>query len=368
MKILIVSDAATPQVNGVVRTIDALVFELEKAGHTVKKETPDPTRFWTRRIPFYPEIKFEFFAARRLAASIHAFEPDRIHIATEGPLGWAARRACLKEGRPFTTAYHTNFPSYLAVRAPRVLAALVEKIGYAILRRFHAPSSAVMVPTQAIEETLRAHQFKRLVRWTRGVDTTVFKPYGKNFPAYKGLKRPIALNVGRVVTEKNLPAFLSLRTEGHKVVIGDGPARKALQKAYPDVVFLGTLHGEALARAMAAADVFVFPSKTDTFGLVLLEAAAAGLRIAAYPTTGPRDVLGAPQANAFAVLDDDLQKALTDALALPDNPNAAHAYAKKFSWSASAKQFETHLQAPAPKATRRLSWLRALLGEGLFKR
>ena len=207
---------------------------------------PDETRLSTFALPFYPEIKLEFFAHRRLAKVFREFEPDFVHIATEGPLGWAARRLCLHRTLPFTTAYHTRFPEYLAARAPRVLSSFVRTTAYAVLRRFHAPASAVMVATASIEEELRSRKFRRLVRWSRGVDANLFRPYGKDLPVYSALPRPILLYVGRVAVEKNLRAFLDIDTVGSQVVIGDGPDLAFLRQEYPGVHFLGAMSGEEL--------------------------------------------------------------------------------------------------------------------------
>ena len=222
-----------------------------------------------------------------------------------------------------------------------------------------------MVATPSLENELRARKFYRLVRWSRGVDTDVFKPWGKSLRAYENLPRPILLNVGRVAVEKNLRAFLDLKTPGSKVVIGDGPDLEALRQQYPEAHFLGSMGGDSLAKAYAAADLFVFPSKTDTFGLVLLEACAAGLRVAAYPVAGPLDIFSNEAGKTFAVLDENLQKAVDRALSMPDNPSIPQAFASAFSWSASAGQFFIHLQAPSPKAKRRLArWLKKI-GEGM---
>jgi glycosyltransferase involved in cell wall biosynthesis len=339
MKILIVSDAWRPQVNGVVRTLESTSHELTRMGHDVLVIGPDDTRPFTFRAPTYPQIKLEFFARARLETVLRDYSPDAVHIATEGPLGWAVRALCLHEGRPFTTSYQTNFPDYLADRSPRFLAKLVKQIAYFVLRRFHAPSDAVMVATKSIENKLRTQLFGKIVRWPLGVDTEVFKNYGKELKAYDALPRPILLNVGRVAIEKNLCAFLDLKTPGSKVVIGAGPDSDRLQGQYPNAHFLGSLEGENLARHYAAADVFVFPSKTETFGLVLLEACAAGLRIAAYPVAGPADLFVGIESKTFAVLDENLQKAVDRALTLPDNPENPRAFASHYSWTESAKQF-----------------------------
>ena len=329
MNILIVSDAWLPQVNGVVRTIGTVRSELEAMGHRVEVIGPD--RFRTVPMPTYPEIRLALGAGRRLAAMIDALRPDCIHIATEGPLGFAARRYCLGRGRPFTTAYHTRFPEYLRDRAPVPLA-----LSYAVVRRFHRPSAAVMVATPSIERDLAARGFTNIRRWTRGVDTALFRPRAKGFLA---LPRPIALYVGRVAVEKNLEDFLRLDLPGSKVVVGDGPARAELQQKYPDVHWAGARHGEELAQHYAAADVFVFPSRTDTFGLVLLEALASGVPVAAYPVPGPLDVVDGSGAGC---LDEDLKGAIERALSIP--PEQCRDYALNFSWRCSAEQFLANLR------------------------
>jgi glycosyltransferase involved in cell wall biosynthesis len=361
MKILIVSDAWHPQVNGVVRTLEATAGELSKAGHDVKIVGPE-TGWRTFRTPTYPGIRLEFFAHARLRRLIKAFQPDFIHIATEGPLGWAARGLCLQYKQPFTTSYHTRFPEYVAARAPKWMQRSVLTIIYAGLRRFHAPASAVMVATPSIEQELRRRKFHRLVRWSRGVDTDLFRPYGKDFAAYANLPRPILLYVGRVAVEKNLRAFLDLKTPGSKVIIGDGPDLPMLRAEYPAAHFLGPHAGEGLARHYAAADLFVFPSTTDTFGLVLLEACASGLRIASMPAPGPSDIFADAETRAFAVLDSDLGRAVAGALALPIDPQKPRHFTGTFSWTACSQQFFRHLQAPTPRAIRRIARLRGWLG------
>jgi glycosyltransferase involved in cell wall biosynthesis len=362
MKILIVTDAWKPQVNGVVRTLDTISKELIRLGHDVRIIGPDSTQPFVFPIPFYRSIVLEFLPHARLKETFRIFSPDYTHIATEGPLGWAARSLCLHQGRPFTTSYHTSFPEYLAERSPHLLAPLISMATFAVLRRFHAPAGVVMVATTSIEKELRRRKFYRLVRWSRGVDTNLFKPCEKTFGLYEKLPRPILLSVGRVAVEKNLRAFLALQTPGSKVVVGDGPDLDVLRAEYPDTHFLGGLSGEALGRAYAAADLFVFPSKTDTFGLVLLEACASGLRVAAYPVMGPADVFADERSKAFAVLDENLQNAVDRALALPDNPEIPRAFASTFSWAASAEQFFTHLQAPSPRAKKRLARWRKKIG------
>ncbi len=329
MNILIVSDAWHPQVNGVVRTIGTVRGELEAMGHSVEVIGPD--RFRTLPMPTYPEIRLAIGAKRRLWTMIDALRPDCIHIATEGPLGFAARSYCLKRGKPFTTAYHTRFPEYLRDRAPIPL-----MLSYALVRRFHKPSSAVMVATQTIEDALTGRGFANIKRWTRGVDTVLFRPRDKGF---LDLPRPVSMYVGRVAVEKNLEEFLKLDLPGTKVVVGDGPAREELQRKYPAVHWVGAKHGEELAQHYAAADVFVFPSRTDTFGLVLLEALASGVPVAAYPVPGPLDVVNG---SGTGVLDEDLKRAVEGALTIA--PDKCRDYALGYSWRRSAEQFLSNLR------------------------
>lgn len=329
MNILIVSDAWYPQVNGVVRTIGTVRTELEKMGHTVEVIGPD--RFRTVPMPTYPEIRLALGAGSRLPPMIDSIRPDCIHIATEGPLGHAARRYCMKRRIPFTTAYHTRFPEYIRDRAPIPLA-----LSYAVVRRFHKPAAAVMVATPSIEAALKARGFRNIKRWTRGVDTDLFRPRDKSFLSDP---RPISMYVGRVAVEKNLEDFLRLDLPGTKYVVGDGPAREDLQKRYPEVRWAGAKHGEELAQYYAAADVFVFPSKSDTFGLVLLEALASGVPVAAYPVPGPLDVVDGAD---VAFLDNDLKRAVENALTV--SPDRCRQYALGFSWKASAEQFLSNLR------------------------
>jgi glycosyltransferase involved in cell wall biosynthesis len=329
VRILIVSDAWHPQVNGVVRTLATTRSELERLGHIV--EVIGPERFRTVPMPTYPEIRLALRPYRSLTLMIEQFNPQAIHIATEGPLGFAARRWCLRMKRPFTTAYHTRFPEYVRDRVPIPL-----RLSYAIVRRFHAPAHSVMVATQSIENDLVRRGFKNIRRWSRGVDVDLFQIRDKQF---LDLPRPIFMSVGRVAVEKNIEAFLSLDLPGSKVVVGDGPQRAELQAKYPQAHFLGARHGEDLARHYAAADVFVFPSRTDTFGLVLLEALACGVPVAAFPVPGPLDVLGG---SSVAVLSEDLRTACLSALTIP--PEACRAHALTFSWRASAEQFLNNLR------------------------
>lgn len=338
LKILIVTDAWAPQVNGVVRTLEILSQDLVALGHTVRMVTPQGRR--TFPLPTYPEIRLAFFQDRALTREIRDFAPDAVHIATEGSLGLAARRICLRHGIAFSTAFHTRFAEYVHARFPFVPESLV----WRWLRWFHRPATTVMVATPTLQRELAAQGFPHLKIWSRGVDTEKFRPLeGVRHPQ----EAPIWLYVGRVAIEKNIEAFLACDLPGTKIVVGDGPARVALAQKYPAVQFLGALSGEALTRAYAGSDVFVFPSRTDTFGLVLLEALACGLTVAAYPVEGPRDVVGpqVPGAADVAVLDADLQTACLGALALRRQPLALRprAFAELRSWRACTLQFLSNI-------------------------
>jgi len=337
VKILIVSDTWRPQINGVVRTLEMTERELGRLGHETRIVGPEADRWATLAVPFYPEIKLELFSRRRLARVFDDFAPEHVHIATEGPLGMAGRRICLKRGIPFNTAYHTRFPEYLAARVPKPLAVAMSAVTYAVLRWFHRPATEVLVATASMQRELAAHGFERLACWSRGVDLEQFQLYGKDLPAFAGLPRPILIYVGRLAIEKNLRGFLSLRTLGSKVVVGDGPDAQLLKHEFSGAHFLGAMSGEPLARAYAAADLFVFPSLSDTFGLVLLEACAAGLRVAATPAPGPLDIFGSD--SGVAVLDADLGHAVAGALKLPDDPQIPRAFAQRFTWAACTEQF-----------------------------
>ena len=328
MRLVLVSDAWYPQVNGVVRTLDTLRGHLVDRGWQVFMITPD--RFRTVPCPTYPEIRLSMFAKRKVAAMIEAAQPSAIHISTEGPLGLAARRHCIRRGYPFTTAYHTRFPEYIHARIGLPLG-----ISYRVLRWFHDRSSSVMVATASIEAELRKAGFRHLRRWSRGVDTALFHPRDK---AFLDAPRPIAMYVGRVAVEKNLEAFLSLDLPGTKYVVGDGPQRRELEAKYPDVRFAGMRVGEDLAAHLAAADVFVFPSLTDTFGMVMLEALASGVPVAAYPVAGPLDVINQSGAGA---LDENLKAAVERALRIA--PETCRDYALKFSWDHAVDQFVANL-------------------------
>jgi len=338
--VLVVTDAWRPQLNGVVHTLEELARSAAEEGVDVVFLTPE--KFATVPLPSYPEIKLAITSRRRVLAEIEAVAPDYIHIATEGPLGMAARRACLQRRLPFTTAYHTRFPEFISARLP-----IPESWSYWWLRRFHNSGEGMMVATKSLGAEMAARGFVRIKRWSRGVDTKLFDPAKRRD---LGLPRPIFLNVGRVAVEKNLPAFLGLDLPGSKVVVGDGPDLAALRQRYPDVHFLGRKTGEDLAAVYASADVFVFPSRTDTFGNVMLEALASGVPVAAFPVTAPRDVLG--EAGA---LSEDLREAALAALDIPKD--VALARAATYSWRACAREFLGNL-ARVPRgafAARRLS-------------
>jgi glycosyltransferase involved in cell wall biosynthesis len=334
LKILIVTDAWSPQVNGVVRTLETLGKDLTALGHTVHLITPLGRR--TFPMPTYPEIRLAFFQRRALTREIAAFAPDAVHIATEGSLGLTARRICIKHGIAFTTAFHTRFAEYVHARFRMV----PERVIWRWLRWFHHPATAVMVATQTLKCELAEHGIKHLRIWSRGVDIEKFRPIADARLPYDG---PVWITVGRVAVEKNIEAFAALNLPGTKVVVGDGPAKTMLSQKYPDVKFLGALTGEALTRAYAGSDVFVFPSRTDTFGLVTLEALACGLTVAAYPVEGPRDVVGAavPGGPDVAVLDEDLRTACMGALELARHPRPVtpRAFAESHSWRACTLQF-----------------------------
>ena len=329
MRIVIVSDAWLPQVNGVVRTLMRTVDELTGLGHEMQVISPD--LFKSLPCPTYAEIRLAVLPRRRLTRLIDSFQPCAIHIATEGPLGLAARRYCLRRKLPFTTAFHTRFPEYVKARIGLPL-----PVGYAALRRFHKPASGVMVATASLEHELAGRGFQNLRRWTRGVDTDLFRPRDKYF---LDLPRPVHLYVGRVAVEKNIEAFLKLELAGSKIVVGGGPQLAELSRRYPEVRFAGPRQGEDLARHYAAADVFVFPSRTDTFGLVLLEALASGVPVAAYPVPGPLDVVNGA---GVGFLEEDLASAARHALTI--SPEACRRYALQFSWQRSAEQFLGNLQ------------------------
>ena len=329
MRILLVSDAWLPQINGVVRTLGRVQQELGNLGHEVRIISPD--QFLTVPCPGYWEIKLAIAPKRKLARLIDEFAPEAIHIPTEGPLGLAARRICLTHGWPFSTSFHTRFPEYIQARI-----GLPPDLIYAWLRWFHRPSGGVLVATKSLGRELEQRRFRNIRAWSRGVDTELFHPRAKNL---YDLPRPIFLYVGRVAVEKNVDAFLDLDLPGSKVVVGDGPLLASLRRRYPGVRFTGAKIGEELAEHFASADVFVFPSRTDTFGLVLLEALASGLPVAAFPVPGPVDVIDGAE---VGYLDEDLGSAARRALDV--QPALCRDYALRFSWTACAEQFLENLQ------------------------
>jgi glycosyltransferase involved in cell wall biosynthesis len=327
MRVLVATDAWHPQVNGVVRTLIMTAEAAKALGVDVSFLTPQSFR--TFAMPSYPDLRLALPYGAKIARLIEDARPDSIHIATEGPIGFLVRRYCRKHGLPFTSGFHTRFPEYVSARLP-----VRESWIWAALRAFHRGSQAVMAATPALASELCARGFRDVVVWPRGVDTSQFHPRTADL----GLPRPVFLCVGRVAVEKNLEAFLDLDLPGTKVIVGDGPARAALVRKYPQAVFLGARQGEELAETYAAADVFVFPSKTDTFGLVLLEALASGVPVAAFPVTGPRDVLGSAPVGA---LSDDLQQACLAALRI--SPQACLEFAANHTWEASARAFIEHM-------------------------
>ncbi len=336
MKITFVTDAWAPQVNGVVRTLQETIAGVEARGHQVQRISPD--QFRSLPCPTYPEIRLALTLAGPVGQRIADFAPDHIHISTEGPLGLAARRWCLKNAMPFTTAFHTRFADYAAARTH-----LSPDLFWRFLRWFHRPSAHILAATPRLMQELQSHGLTQARLWSRGVDTMMFRPDHVRNPVLDALPKPIMLNVGRVAVEKNLDAFLACDVPGTKVIVGDGPARAALQKKYPDALFLGTLSGAALASVYASADVFVFPSRTDTFGLVMLEALACGTPVAAYPVHGPLDVIGtgsgvrAGWTAAIGCAHEDMAVAIRTALAC--DRRAARAYASSFSWQSTVDQF-----------------------------
>jgi glycosyltransferase involved in cell wall biosynthesis len=341
MRILVATDAWHPQVNGVVRTLTMMAEAAKSFGIEVGFLTPQSFR--TVAMPSYPDLRVALPKPAKIARLIADARPDSIHIATEGPIGLAVRRYCRRRGLPFTTSFHTRFPEYISARLP-----IPESWSWSALRWFHGASQAVMAATPALAGELRGRGFRNVMLWPRGVDARLFHPRAVDL----GLPRPIFLSVGRLAVEKNLEAFLELDLPGTKVVVGEGPARLALQRKYPQAVFLGALQGESLAEAYAAADVFVFPSRTDTFGLVLLEALASGVPVAAFPVTGPRDVIGTARVGA---LSEDLRLACLAALKLL--PQDCLQFAASQTWEASAHAFVNNIRdiraetGPSPQLT-----------------
>jgi glycosyltransferase involved in cell wall biosynthesis len=329
VKIALATDAWHPQVNGVVRTLSTTVEGLRSNGHEV--EVIEPSRFWTMPCPTYPEIRLSLACARRVRKMLDELQPDAVHIATEGPIGWAARSWCVRNGHGYTTAFHTRFPDYVSIRT-RIPVEWV----WRVMRRFHGPAERTFAATLSLAEELNSRGLERTHIWPRGVDLDQFNPDVPPHPALAELPRPILLNVGRVAPEKNIEAFLDLDVEGSKVVVGGGPALERLRSDYPDVLFLGPMHGAELASVYSGADVFVFPSRTDTFGLVNIEALACGLPVAAFPVAGPADIVGPAEQGIhggkgrIGALDDDLGKAITRALSA--DRRAAAKEASHYSW------------------------------------
>lgn len=354
MRIAIATDAWYPQVNGVVRTLGATVDELLRRGYEVDLITPDCFR--TLPMPGYASIRLAMaprFTTRRMLTS---FRPDLVHIATEGPIGWSARGWCKARGVPFTTAFHTQFPKYAAVRT-----GLSEDLFWPVMRRFHRDSQAVLAATPSLVEELRERGIQQVRNWGRGVDHQLFRPDGPLHPLMQTLPRPILLNVGRIAPEKNLQAFLDANLPGSKVIVGDGPDLDQLKSLYPEVHFLGAMAGAELAAAYRTADCFVFPSLTDTFGLVVVEALSSGVPVAAYPVQGPIDILGprgrgsAPEMPAtIGVCDNNLEHAVLRALRL--DRSAAAVFGQRFSWTCATDQFLTALTEAHTEASMALKY------------
>ena len=338
MPILIATDAWHPQVNGVVRTLTSLSESASGFGKEIEFLTPEG--FPSMPVPTYPSLRIALPSRHEIARRIEAAPPDASHIATEGPIGWAVRAYCRRHGLAFTTSYTTRFPEYVAVRT-----GIPEGLGYAVMRRFHFASSMVMVATDSLRRELAERGFRRLGYWTRGVNTDLFRP---DEPAELDLPRPIFMTMGRVAVEKNLEAFLSLDLPGSKVVVGDGPQKAELVRRFPKVHFLGEKKGRDLSSHLAAADVFVFPSLTDTFGVVQLEALACGTPVAAFPVTGPLDVIAD---RPIGAIDRDLRAACLRALEM--SRQSCRNFALERSWENSARQFLGNLTALQPSRSLR---------------
>ena len=349
MHVLIATDAWTPQINGVVRTLQSVANSAKKMGVEVSFVTPEG--FASVPLPTYPGLRLALPAMGEVARRIDRAAPDAIHIATEGPIGMAVRRYCVRRGLPFNTSFTTKFPEYISARVP-----IPQSWGYAALKWFHRAASTTTVSTPSLMGELRAKGFQNLGYWTRGVDTDLFHP---KRAIDLGLPRPIFASLGRIAVEKNLEAFLSLDLPGSKIVIGHGPQEAELKVRYPHVKFFGALSGETLAAHLAAADVFVFPSKTDTFGLVQLEALASGVPVAAFPVSGPKDVLGGADVGA---LDWDLRAACLAALNI--DRQKCRDFALAHSWDSSARQFLGHAERVATLGSR----MRALTSVGVAPR
>lgn len=328
MKLAIVTDAWHPQINGVVTTLATTARHIERLGHEVLVVSPEGHR--TVPCPTYPEIRLALFPRSRMTTTLERFAPDAIHVATEGPLGLCARRICVGRGWQFTTSYHTQFPQYVRKRMP-----IPEAWSYAFLRRHHGAAARTLVATEHQRRDLLAHDFERVVIWSRGVDTELFQPRGRD---HLDGDRPIFMYVGRVAVEKNLEAFLAAKLPGSTYIVGDGPDLAKLKSAYPSARFVGYKFGAELARHLSSADAFVFPSRTDTFGLVMLEAMACGTPVAAYPVTGPIDVV---DQGVSGVLDEQLETAALKALEL--DREDCRAAALERTWEKATNQFLSHL-------------------------
>ena len=329
VRLVIVTDAWAPQINGVVTTLRTVIEELQHQGHEIL--IISPADFKTIPCPTYPEIRLALLARRRVAKAIDDFEPNAVHVATEGPLGMAARRYCIQKGRPFTTSLHTRFPEYIRLRLPFIPL----RWGYAFLRWFHGPAACTMVAAPSLAQELNAHGLEHLAIWSRGVDLEVFQPRQRDL---LHAQRPIFMYMGRVAVEKNLDAFLELDLPGTKYVVGDGPDLAKLKARFPTARFTGYKTGIELAHHLSCADAFVFPSRTDTFGLVLLEAMACGVPVAAFPVQGPADIIRNGE-NGY--VNEDLRQAALGCLGVPRT--ACRAFALDYSWGNSARQFLANL-------------------------
>ena len=341
LKLALITDAWSPQINGVVTTLKTTCEQLRLAGHQVETITPDQFRNWP--CPSYPEIRLALGCRRRLRDRLEAFQPDAIHIATEGPLGLAARFYCKRRGFPYTTSFHTRFAEYIQLRTGLPLS-----VGYTFLRWFHNGSERVMAATPALRKELQDRGFHNPVVWSRGVDTELFRPRNKDLLDFP---RPIMVYVGRVAVEKSIEDFLMADVPGTKLVIGDGPQREELEQKYPETRFVGYKFGEELACYVAASDVFVFPSRTDTFGLVMLEALSCGVPVAAFPVQGPLDVI---LSDRIGALNEDLTTAIIEALNC--RAEDCREYALKYSWADCARLFESYLAPISRTAARPIAW------------
>ncbi len=345
MRIALATDAWHPQINGVVRSLGTTVDRLRARGHVV--EVIEPGAFATIPCPTYPEIRLALWCSARVARRLDGFAPDAVHVATEGPVGWAARRWCLRRRRPFTTSFHTRFPDYVSLRS-----GLPADWIWPVIRRFHRPAQRTFAVTRSLAEELETRGLGATHHWPLGVDFGQFNPAVPPHPAMCGLPRPILLNVGRVAVEKNIEAFLDCPAPGSKAVVGEGPAWAALRSRYPSVHFLGAMHGAELASAYAAADLFVFPSRTDTFGLVNIEALACGLPVASFPERGPIDIIGRGGRGVnggrrrIGALDEDLGAAIRQALTA--DRDAAVAEARNYDWVRCTDRFLEGLAVEPP--------------------